>query len=503
MREPDRLSLWVNGTRREIGDVDAQRPLSWWLRHRCHLPGTKVACGSGECGACTVLVARPSLPLRWTPMNSCLLMPAQLHDCHVRTIEGVCVPGELSPVQEALVACHGLQCGYCTPGFVMAMTGALHRHREDSADGLDRAAWRAALAGNLCRCTGYDAILAAAETATGATRAVARAGASPFPTLADEQWVTSSLASAERDVASSDESADAYPEASSVWRPRTLTEALRLRACAPERLVIAGGTDVMPARADGAGVAVSSPSLLVGHLPELQGCVVSPPDHDGRPMLRIAAATTWSELDAALAPILPHVAQLIARVGNPQTRQVATIGGQIATASSIGDLLPLFLVLDATLTVASATRTQTVRLDAFLQEPTATLHGALLTEIAVKLPAMRDQLLLEKASRRRDGDIATITTAAYLVLDGRRVLHAALAVGGAGPRVQRLARVEASLVGATLEADAVAQAARLAQLEITPWSDVRASAAHRRLLVEGLVSGMLTDAAGSPAQGHP
>lgn len=503
MGEPTRFSLWVNGTRREISEADAQRPLSWWLRHRCHLTGTKVACGAGECGSCTVLVARPSLPLHWMALNSCLLMPAQLHDCHVRTIEGVCIPGELSPVQDALIAGHGLQCGYCTPGFVMAMTGALQGRGEDAAGVPDRAGWRAALAGNLCRCTGYDAILAAAEKSAGVARAVTRAGASPFPTLDDEQWVTSSRAIAERVVASGDEYPEEYPDSSPVWRPRTLLEALRLRARAPERVVIAGGTDLMPARADGAGVVVPVPGLLVGHLPELQGCIVSPADHDGRADVRIAAATTWAELGVVLAPILPQVVPLIERVGNPQTRRVATIGGQVATASAIGDLLPLFLVLDATLTVASATESQALRLESFLQAPTATLHGALLTEIALRLPAARGTLLVEKASRRHDGDIATISTAAYVELDGTRIVHAALAVGGAGPRAQRLTQAEDTLVGATLGADVADRAVQAAQAELSPWSDVRASAAHRRMLVAGLIGGMLTDLARRQAEGHP
>jgi xanthine dehydrogenase small subunit len=228
---------------------------------------------------------------------------------------------------------------------------------------------------------------------------------------------------------------------------------------------------------------------------------MAPADHEGRPILQIGAATTWAELGAVLAPILPHVAHLIERVGNPQTRHVATIGGQVATASAIGDLLPFFLVLDTTVTVASATHSRELRLDAFLQDPTATLRGALLTAITVRLPVARGTVLVEKASRRRDADVATITAAAYIVVDGARVVHAAIAVGGAGPRAQRLTQAEETLVGASLGADVAERAARLAQTELTPWSDVRASAAHRRTLVDGLVRGMLMDTARIHAEG--
>jgi xanthine dehydrogenase small subunit len=485
-----RFALWLNGVPRNISEQDAHRPLSSWLRSVCHLSGTKVACGAGECGACTVLVARPASPTTWMPVNSCLLLPAQLHGCHVRTVEGISQDGALSPVQEALVTGHGLQCGFCTPGFVVTMTGALHAQGQVASEPLDRAAWRDALAGNLCRCTGYDAILAAGEAAARGVGIVTAAGALPVPVLHEVAWAASTLAG---DDSVDEEAADEC----AVWRPRSLMEALRMRERAPERVIIAGGTDVMPSRAEANDVAY--PCLLVGHLPELQGCVLSPEDGEGRRTLRIGGACTWTDLGAVVAGPLPQVGSLIERVGNPQTRNVATIGGQIATASSIGDLLPLLLVLDATVTMSSATHARELSIDAFLHDPSAALHGALLTAITVRLPSPHGALLVEKASRRRDADVATIAVAAYVEVRGTRVVQAALAVGGAGPRAQRLTQAEQRLVGATIGEEAAKSAAQAAETEVSPWSDVRASAAHRRALVTGLIHGMLMDVARAPS----
>lgn len=441
MATRDHIIFWINGQRREVRGDDCFLTLAEYLRARLGLVGTKIVCSEGDCGSCTVLVGN-------VPIDSCIRFVFQLDGADIVTIEGLAAAGQLTPIQQAMIDCHGSQCGFCTPGFVMAMTALCDEAVDDDA-------WRRGLTGNLCRCTGYTPILAASRQAT-AHPTKKTDGRVPLDAL--------DLQGRRR-----------------VYCPTTLDDALAFRAAYPEAKVVAGATDL--------GVqwnkrTIDLPLLLdLNCVSELAGVKVN----KGR--LIAGARATWTDLLAICETAAPEFAQILSIFGSPQIRHIGTIGGNIINASPIADSLPFLYVMEAELQLASSNGVRRVNINNFYHgyKKCDLRHDELLTAVHIPLPDNEELLRLYKVSRRRDLDIATFTAAIRMRLDGDCIADVALAYGAVAPTLVRLRETEKFLRGRTFDEKILSAAGDVAVGEISPISDVRGSAEYRRQLARNVL----------------
>ncbi len=467
----DHLILWVNGVRREVRGGDAFRTLSDYLRCRLGLVGTKVVCAEGDCGACTVLVATPSAAgLAILPIDSCIRFLFQLDGCHVMTVEGLARNGDLAPVQQSMVDCHGSQCGFCTPGFVMAMAGTCHA-AAGHGDAID---WRRELAGNLCRCTGYVSIFEAGE----------RAAATPdgLSERFSGEWIEEGtrLRGESLDICGTIDGVDLRATC-----PATLAEAVAARSRDADARPIAGATDL--------GVLWNKGRLNTRHwldlsrVPGLAGIDIE--ELATGKILVVGALATWTDFLAACREHCPEFVPIGEAFGGPQIRHIGTVGGNVINGSPIADSLPLFYVTEAVLELASPRGMRQVPITSFYRgyKQLDLAPDELLVRIRMPLVPTGDLLRLVKVSRRRDLDISTFTAALRLRLDGDKIVAATVAYGGVGPTVVRMRQTEAALVGRPFIEEAFERAGEAAVAEISPLTDVRGSAEFRRQLARNVL----------------
>jgi xanthine dehydrogenase small subunit len=466
----DHVLVYVNGRRHEVRGRDAFLSLSDFLRRRHGLTGTKIVCSEGDCGACTVLMGRISVNesrLVYRPVDSCIQFMFQLESTHIVTVEGL--GGESSPsaVQQSIVEQHGSQCGFCTPGFVVAMTGLL-----EERDELDEATMRCGLTGNLCRCTGYTPIIEAGAKLdrTRHERMASRYDAAPM--LSEF---------AQRRVAPVELMAEWNERLYACYLPANLKDAVSCRGKHPDATIVAGATDI--------GVRINKtmtmpPKILdLNRVPELDGIVIEPGE------LVVGARATWTALEEVCAEVAPEFYKIIAVFGAPQIRHVGTLGGNIANASPIADSLPFLFVMDAVLELCSVEGTRSVPITEFYKgyKKIDLRPHELIARIRVPLPGDDELLRLYKVSRRRDLDIASFTAGVRMRLEGETIAEAAIAFGAVGPTVIRARRTEEFLRGRTFDEDTMQQAGDIAVEEISPISDVRGAADYRNQLTKNIL----------------
>lgn len=492
------VTFWLNGERCVAAAAEAPQRVATWLRDTRHLSGTKLACGTGDCGSCTVLLAAPHEdPPRWRAVNSCLLFVHQLHACDVRTVEGIGNASSLNVVQRALVDGHGTQCGMCTPGLVVSMTAALQQPCPSDARW-----WAQTLCGNVCRCTGYVSVLEAAVAATrlahdtSSQQPPAATTVPPFSAAWLTERVQLGRTALSLEQSSGGEDATRSAPSANIVKPSTLAHALAHLATHPHSVVAAGTTDLALEHSK-----VERPWLDLSLIAELTACEITRGAAGAPDVLTMGAMTTWRALRAVAARECAPLAALLDRMGGPQIQERATVGGNIMTASSIGDLLPLLYALEAVAEIAHRDGIRFCRIqDLIVGARTVALReGELLTRVQLPLPRTHDRLVLEKASRRRDMDIATVSLAAHWSYDASgRVAHVAIAAGGVAPTVVRFPAAEARMVGSAGSPRDWQDAATLVTNAATPRSDVRGSAEYRRRVLHGLVASL----AGMPTE-HP
>lgn len=459
----DHIVVYVNGRRHSVRGKEAFLSLAEFLRDRLRLTGTKVVCSEGDCGSCSVLVGRlKGGEIEYRAVDSCIQFLFQLDGTHIVTIEGLRCGDELTPLQQAMVTHHGSQCGYCTPGFVVAMTGLLERRAE-----LDEEAWRCGLTGNLCRCTGYASILEAGRHATNKSYL-------PLAEVYPAAEMTAEFRRIEQEPLAIEDGRR------SVFSPVDLSSTIEFLAANPNAKIVAGGTDV--------GVQLNkrtiSPSVILdlNRVAELTGIEL-----DGDAIV-CGARVPWVELEAICRQRAPEFGEIISIFGSPQIRHVGTIGGNIVNASPIADSLPFLFVTESELKITGPKGLRTINIHDFYRgyRKTDLKPGELLTRVRIPLPTANQHLSLYKISRRRDLDIATFTAAILLELSGEKIADARIALGAVGPTVLRARQTEAFLRHKTLSEAVMQAAGNIAADEISPIGDVRGSADFRRQLTRNI-----------------
>lgn len=450
----------------ELAEIDPTLTVLEWLRRHAFRRGTKEGCAEGDCGACSVIVAEPEGDrLRYRAVNACIRFLATLDGCQLLTVEDLKGPdGRLHPVQRAMVEHHGSQCGFCTPGFVMTLAALHHEEPAPSRRRVDDA-----LAGNLCRCTGYGPIIEAAR-AMHATR-----GATAH--LADREGAVLARLAEWRDGASYAIGAAGR----TFFSPGSLADLLALAARHPEATLLAGATDV------GLWVTkqhrVLDPVIWIGRVPELQAIEGSDD------ALRIGAGVTYAAAFDRIAALWPDVGELNRRLGSEQIRNAGTIGGNIANGSPIGDSPPWLIAAGATLHLAHVDGRRSMPLEDFFlaygkqdRRP-----GEIVEAVSVPKPGPGQRLHAYKIAKRFDQDISAVCAGIRIDREGERITEARIAYGGMAATPKRATHAEAALIGQAFTEAACRRAMAALAHDFQPISDMRASAAYRLKVAQNLL----------------
>jgi len=472
----------------ELSDVDPTRTVLQYLREDAGKVGTKEGCAEGDCGACTIALAEVDASgkrLQVRAINSCIQFLPTLDGKELITVESLRDPdGVLHPVQQSMVDWHGSQCGFCTPGFIMSLFALYKNNATPSRREIDDA-----LAGNLCRCTGYRPIIEAANRMFSDYTERQKAGdwllqphAATARAGSDEKRRVDALKSlqGERSLA-----LDMHGR--KFFAPRSSDEMATLLDEYPEATVLAGGTDV------GLWVTKQHRELDVviytGSVSELRL------QHLGESHLEIGAAVSLSDAMQLIIEHFPTLEELFLRFASPPIRNAATLGGNIANGSPIGDTMPALLVLDTSLVLRRGDRQRTLPLNDFYidYQQTALQPGEFVEKILIPLPVDGAHVESYKVSKRFDQDISAVCGAYRLVLDGGNVADIKIAYGGMAAIPKRAEQCEKALLGNAWSEALLDEAVIALDGDFTPLSDMRSSATYRQSICFNLLQRFYLD----------
>ncbi len=445
------ISFLLNGETVRLANPEPTQSLLDWLRNERGLTGTKEGCNEGDCGACSVMVTDTETT---AALNACILFLPQLHGKAIRTVEGISAPdGTPHPVQQAMIDHHGSQCGFCTPGIIASMASA---HQNGQTDHDDR------LAGNLCRCTGYAPIIKAANAAEQAPKA---------------NWLETPNFTFSEILAGGVEGSQ--PSIGPVCAPQTGDDLAAFYADNPDATLIAGATDV--------GLWVTKRLKDLPKIAFLNQCqdlcqVEETPD-----ALKIGAMITIAHLRDLMIDTHPSFAEMLRRFASAQVRASATIGGNIANGSPIGDTPPALIALGSSLHLRKGDTRREIPLEEFFIDYGKQDRQAGEFVEAVSIPKQVDTLKVYKLSKRFDQDISAVLGAFNIVVQNDKVTSARIAFGGMAGIPKRASHVENALIGQSWTEDSIETAMEAFAQDFKPMSDMRASADYRMTTAQNML----------------
>ena len=464
----DTVCFRLDGQLHEIRNPDPTQTVLRWLRTAVQRTGTKEGCAEGDCGACTVVLGEElSGRTVYRAVNACILFLPMLDGKTLFTVESLSAPGTaLHPVQQAMVDANASQCGFCTPGFVMS----LYAHYLNRGD-IGAAAVKDALAGNLCRCTGYGPIVEAARRMNDAPRVEPDTQSAP----------------------SGAESLAIVHDSRRFFAPHTRDELAALYLRYPEATLLAGGTDVglwVTKKLDVLPIVIS-----VNNVAGLRRITQS------RDALEIGAAVTYTQAYEALAAVHPDFGELLRRLGSVQVRNAGTIGGNIANGSPIGDSPPPLIALGATLVLRRGDKIRQIPLEDFFVAYGKQGRGVGEFVEKIIVPKLRPDASFRvyKISKRFDQDISALCGAFLIRQDGETVREARICYGGMAATPKRARAAEAVLTGKAWNEHSVRNAMQALEVDYQPIGDMRASAAYRMAAAKNLLYKAWLEISGVPA----
>jgi xanthine dehydrogenase small subunit len=453
------LVLYINGRRVTVSGEDAFLPLSSFLRYQLQQTGTKVVCAEGDCGACSVMIAFPErksvkgLP-EFRVMNSCIAPTYLMDGASIVTVEGLKKDSELCEVQKKMVECHGSQCGFCTPGFVVALSYMFEAKKKITEQDAKNYT-----TGNLCRCTGYLPIINAAMACD--------------PNKIEsikKRYLTPAI---QKDLAKvSKESFQIKTAAKMVHGPTSAKDVSKILVKHKNARIISSATDL--------GVMYNKEKTELEHMITLHHVSDLFEVKSVKNKMYVGAKVDLSTLQKAMRPVVPAFADFLRLFASPQIRNVATLVGNIANGSPIADTLPFLFVMNAQLEIQGPRLKRLAPINGFYKgyKKMDLKPGEWISGVNIPLPAKDERVYLYKISQRRDLDISTVN-AGFFVKGTKKIEDLRIAYGGVGPTVLRLPNSE-KFLKENFHSDGISKVTTLAQKEIAPLSDLRGSEAFRR-----------------------
>jgi xanthine dehydrogenase small subunit len=461
----------LNETEECLSDVKPGVSVLDYLRNSKALVGTKEGCASGDCGACTVVLAEAvGDRIQYSSINACITPIGNIHGKQLITVEHLKSVDGLHRAQQAMVDCHGSQCGFCTPGFVMSLFAYRKNH-----DSPERESLIEALGGNLCRCTGYRPIL--------------DAGVAMYEPQLEDQFTGSEHSVLEqlRAINSDTNPVTLGRDNKRYYAPASADELAELLAQHPEATMVAGGTDLCleftQFLREIDTLVYTGRTLELLQISETPDCI------------EIGAAVSFSRMKDTLCKEYPDLHELIDRLGSRQIRNQGTLGGNIANASPIGDMPPVLIALNAQLVLRSSAGSRTLGVEEYFisYKVTALKPGEFIQSIIVPRQKTGHSLHAYKISKRLEDDISAVCGVFNIHIENGRVNSVAIAFGGMAEIPKRASNTEAALAGKDWSQDSIDAAMTALATDFSPIDDFRASAHYRMQCAQNLLQRLLLE----------